>query len=75
MGVDLRLTPGSHCKYLKWLQAEKLICDRCGKEIHPGDVVHRNGRVYGVKNYGDKHVIPLGSCRFWHLSCYEELLI
>lgn len=75
MGTELILSEGGHTKYLRWLKLDQLICVRCGKVIHPGDQIHRSGKVYTIKNPWEKRCNPLGSCRFWHLKCYEELFV
>jgi len=73
--TELQLTEGGRQKYLGWLKRERIVCERCGKEIHPGDWIHRSGRIYFFRNPWEKKCVPLDCCRFWHLSCYAELLI
>jgi len=75
MGVELQLTEGVLKKYLSWLELEKLVCYRCGKEIKPGDEFHRSGKVYARKNQWQRRGSPNAGCRFWHLLCFEELFV
>jgi hypothetical protein len=67
------LTKSSRTKYLNWLGREKLVCDRCGEELFPGDLIHRCGRVLCRKNSCDLDLSGNKNCRFYHSKCFEEL--
>lgn len=73
--TELQLTERGRQKYLAWLKLKKLTCARCGGEIHPGDQIHRSGRIYFFRNPWELKGKPGSDARFWHLSCYEELFV
>jgi hypothetical protein len=75
LGIDLTLTHAGYRKYLNWLGREKLFCERCGREIRPGDKIHRSGKLYARKNQWDDEISGNENCRFYHRNCFEELLI
>ena len=75
MGMDGRLSDSSYKKALKWLGREKLVCERCGEELHPGDRIHRSGRVYLRKNPYNGRLHPNENCRFYHAECFERLFL
>ncbi len=74
MGSDHVLSKGNYRKFLGWLGREKLECFRCGKELVPGDEVHRCGQLRIKYNQlGDERENKF--CRFYHAECFEELFI
>jgi len=66
------LTKGNYTKFLGWLERERLLCEKCGEEIHPGDEIHRCGKMYARENqWGEPQGNP--RCRLYHSECFEEL--
>lgn len=50
--------------FLRISGSEKLLCSKCGKEIHPGEKIHR-ARVNA----------EVGSVIIFHIECWESMLI
>lgn len=71
---DSVLSTRMYRKFLMWLQREKLVCERCGVELHPGDLIHRCGSVFATNTqWGARE--PNKSCRFYHEECFQSLYI
>ena len=51
-----------------------IACARCGEELHPGDEIHRIGRVYS-KNNQWRQICGNKNCRLYHEDCYTSMFI
>jgi hypothetical protein len=71
---DVILSMGNYRKFLNWLGRERLVCAVCGEELHPGDEIHRCGKLKVKYNQlGDEHGNK--NCRFYHSGCFQGLYI
>ena len=74
MGVEFQLSEGAYKRHLTWRGEKELRCYRCGKEICPGDWIHRSNSTCFVRNISGGGKAPELS-RFYHLSCFEGLFV
>lgn len=73
--ANVHLKKGSLRRYLNWLGRERLVCECCGEELHPGDEIRRVGKVLWRKNPWDLQVLGNKNCRFYHRSCHNSLYL
>lgn len=70
------LSRGFHKKFRAWLHRERLVCFRCGEELHPGDQIHRCGQVKVVDHRDpQKRYVGNVNCRLYHARCFESLFL
>lgn len=68
------LSESSLKKLLTRLGREQLHCEVCGKELRPGDHIHRIGKTMIKGNqWGD--LVSNPHCRFYHEECFQSLYI
>jgi hypothetical protein len=72
--ADVVLTSRVYHQYLARLGLEKLVCERCGKELHIGEEIHRAGSLIIRKNQWPEEA-GNPNCRFYHAECFEGLYI
>lgn len=75
MAIDGLFSESGYKRVLNWLGKEKLICERCEREILPGDEYHRAGNLLIWDPVNRVERIGNPNCRFYHRSCFEEMLI